>query len=664
MRKGGPIPKPTALKLLRGVTRSAGNFAVAATVGAPSTDSETTSIWADPNCAGGQTAVVVTLSGSTGSIGVIVMEWSGLVASSVVDKTASQVTAGSSSWSSTATATTTQASEVAIGAVGAFNASGIGTITGPGGAWTNLTQVTSASTHLGLLTGWQVLSSTGTVTYSGSFAASSDYAALAVTFKASALIAAAGLATATAAASPPLMSAGLAVATATAALPAGGRVPVTALATGTAYTAGVSLTGPITVHPGAAAAVGAAYPPPPSVTALVGTRAGGYSSVPGLAVPGLFTPGSPGSAGVPGAAGAAYPPAISYMAGLATATSAAYPPLMSAGLAVATGAAYPPQLSVQLAAATGAAYPPLMDAGLAVATGAAYQPSTIITGLKTVFPGAAAATGAAQPPPGGVIGVTRTAAAAAAGRNSPFLIASPALTVSGFGTFPQVPAGSVILAVIANVAQYGSDAQIAAPVYELWDGTAARIGSPVVGTATTSTSNVDSVVFTGVTYGQLATLQLRIYAETQQGNSGATVSVDAAALAVEWSAAVVTAFPDVLAVPTVVPVQRAGAGVGISLSTLATTPVVQSPSVGQVDAAVFPAVRAAASAVRKVTITTWTSVTPGVLAVVPVLPPVSNVTAPGWSSAENVLAGGNGAWSAAGSVTGVPDGAVAIWTAP
>jgi hypothetical protein len=166
---------------------SAGNFAQAATAGSVSTDSCTTQQWADPNCAGGQTAVAVSFSPAATSVCITVMEWSGLVLSSPADKTASQVNdTGVTSWSSTATATTTQASEVAIGAVGGLNASGIGTITGPSSPWANLTQETSASTHLGLLAGWQVLSSTGTPSYAGTFAASSEYTALIVTYKAAA----------------------------------------------------------------------------------------------------------------------------------------------------------------------------------------------------------------------------------------------------------------------------------------------------------------------------------------------------------------------------------------------------------------------------------------------------------------------------------------------
>lgn len=166
---------------------SAGNFAQVTTAGSTSSDSQSSFMWADPGCAAGQTSVVVTFTtGNAGSICATAMEWFGIFPSSPTDKTAVSAngTTGTS-WSSGATATTTQPTEVAIGCVGAFNGSGIGTITGPGGSWVNLAQETSASAHVGLLTGYQLLSATGTSTYSGSFAASSDYAAIVATFKAS-----------------------------------------------------------------------------------------------------------------------------------------------------------------------------------------------------------------------------------------------------------------------------------------------------------------------------------------------------------------------------------------------------------------------------------------------------------------------------------------------
>jgi hypothetical protein len=148
----------------------------------------TTSIWADPNCAGGQTAVSVAFSFSgTVAFCVTVMEWSGLALSSATDQTASQLNDSSvTSWSSSATGTTAQASEVAIGAVGAEHNGGIGTITGPSSPWTNLAQQTSPGGSLAIVAGYQVLSSTGTVTYSGTQSVAAAYTAVVATFLAAA----------------------------------------------------------------------------------------------------------------------------------------------------------------------------------------------------------------------------------------------------------------------------------------------------------------------------------------------------------------------------------------------------------------------------------------------------------------------------------------------
>jgi hypothetical protein len=154
-------------------------------VGNPSSDTETTEIWADPNCAGGQTALSITVANSGGSFNVVATEWYGILTSSITDKTASTINnTGSTSWSSGATATTTQASEVAIGVTGNFNATAVGTITGPVSPWNNLMQVTSATTHVGILFGFQVLTSTGTITYSGTDSATVDFTTVVATFKA------------------------------------------------------------------------------------------------------------------------------------------------------------------------------------------------------------------------------------------------------------------------------------------------------------------------------------------------------------------------------------------------------------------------------------------------------------------------------------------------
>jgi hypothetical protein len=114
---------------------------------------------------------------------------------------------------------------------------------------------------------------------------------------------------------------------------------------------------------------------------------------------------------------------------------------------------------------------------------------------------------------------------------------SPQLEASGFGTFSGVRSPDTINSVTATVNQWQSSASFAAPVYQLWDGTSAQIGSDVTGTASTSTSNTDSPSWTGVTYSQLATLRLRITAHSGVAASGATQSVDWVALTVNYSPA-------------------------------------------------------------------------------------------------------------------------------
>lgn len=144
--------------------------------------------WVDPNCAGGQTAVSITMSASAGSIPVTVFEVPGIVTSSPVDVQtgANNDSTGLNSWSSGASGTTSQASELAVGIVGSFKSTGVGTLVGPAAPWANMPQVTSASTHVGLVVGFQPLTATGTVTYSGTSSAVDGYCAAVFTLKAAA----------------------------------------------------------------------------------------------------------------------------------------------------------------------------------------------------------------------------------------------------------------------------------------------------------------------------------------------------------------------------------------------------------------------------------------------------------------------------------------------
>lgn len=142
-----------------------------------------TSFWADPSCAGGQTAVAVTTTGGSGNgwVYVYVEEVLGLAATlaGLLDKSAgTSSTTSSTSWSSGATATTTQANEFWTG-IG-YNGSA-STITGPSSPWTNESSQGSAPI---VISGYQVTTTTGAATYSGTAGTSGHWAAAVVTLKA------------------------------------------------------------------------------------------------------------------------------------------------------------------------------------------------------------------------------------------------------------------------------------------------------------------------------------------------------------------------------------------------------------------------------------------------------------------------------------------------
>jgi hypothetical protein len=152
---------------------AAGNFAdVVDGHGANAPQFADAFIWADPNCAGGQTSVAVAgtnLVVTTGSGGIVVYEVSGLKSSAVVDQTNNGGTVTGTTWTSNATSTTTAASELWVGCADAD------TPAGPSAPWSN----TSVGT--GGVAGQQVVSSTGAATYNGT-QTSSAAAAVVATF--------------------------------------------------------------------------------------------------------------------------------------------------------------------------------------------------------------------------------------------------------------------------------------------------------------------------------------------------------------------------------------------------------------------------------------------------------------------------------------------------
>jgi len=142
----------------------ADNFAAAKSQAQAGTEDTVCAIWTDQDCAGSQTAVAVTLSGSATTSAAAAEEWSGILTSGAVDKTNGTGTT-TTSWSSGASGTLSQASEAVLGATYCATGAAL-TITGPGSPWTNLTQVGGASGG-GLLAGYQVVSATTSLTYSG-----------------------------------------------------------------------------------------------------------------------------------------------------------------------------------------------------------------------------------------------------------------------------------------------------------------------------------------------------------------------------------------------------------------------------------------------------------------------------------------------------------------
>lgn len=156
----------TAAPTVSGITLggSAGNFADAKNI---STGTVFCDIWTDQNCAGGQTSVVVTLTGGAGSFpcyAAVVEEWSGVQTASAVDTVNGGASSGTT-FSSGSSGTLAQPNEVVVGAAYVESS----TITGPGAPWTELSAVvvTNSIINCALQCGYQVVSATTAQTYSG-----------------------------------------------------------------------------------------------------------------------------------------------------------------------------------------------------------------------------------------------------------------------------------------------------------------------------------------------------------------------------------------------------------------------------------------------------------------------------------------------------------------
>lgn len=158
---------------------AAGNFASLFSTGS-ATDESISAFWTDPNCAGGQTSVVITFSSVTSPRYMAsVYEFSGLASTNaaLLDKSAaSALGANGTSWSSGATATTSNAVQAWVGLVSTDST----TITGPASPWTNIAQVNPGGTASDFMSGYQIRSTTGAASYAGTFSPSAFYNAAVV----------------------------------------------------------------------------------------------------------------------------------------------------------------------------------------------------------------------------------------------------------------------------------------------------------------------------------------------------------------------------------------------------------------------------------------------------------------------------------------------------
>lgn len=141
---------------------AAGNFFDTLATG-HGTDSSTvwcdTAIWCDPGCAGSQTSVAVTGASLASGGGLTVFEVSGLMTTSAVLDKKSSGGGASSGYDSGTTATTTVPNEFWAGCSQYST-----TTSGPASSWTNQT----AETSLGFVSGYQIVSATGTADYAKS----------------------------------------------------------------------------------------------------------------------------------------------------------------------------------------------------------------------------------------------------------------------------------------------------------------------------------------------------------------------------------------------------------------------------------------------------------------------------------------------------------------
>ena len=139
-------------------------------------------IWSDIGCSGGHTVVTVTFDGTIFGAQLDIIEWNGLTALDAGKINVGSNNSGTESWSSGSTGTLSQVNEVVFALVfGDTFGTGF-TVTGPASPWTNLAQLNSA-TGDSQLAGYQQVSATTGLTYSGTFNATAVYQACIAAFK-------------------------------------------------------------------------------------------------------------------------------------------------------------------------------------------------------------------------------------------------------------------------------------------------------------------------------------------------------------------------------------------------------------------------------------------------------------------------------------------------
>lgn len=154
-----------------------------------SNDNFLISYWSIPSIASGLTTATLHMSTSAFLAGIIIEE-TNLVTSAAFDQSSSNYQIGATSWTSNSTPTTSQASEIAYGAIlvpavvaGAYYGtlgSGWAALSGTGITAGVSSEATAGMSLLGIR---QVLSTTGTYAATGSAATNDSYAALIGTYK-------------------------------------------------------------------------------------------------------------------------------------------------------------------------------------------------------------------------------------------------------------------------------------------------------------------------------------------------------------------------------------------------------------------------------------------------------------------------------------------------